>query len=365
MRLRNRTWPRLLAALAVVVFITAIPSAQARLKVGDPAPKFQPGKWIQGGPVSQFEPGKVYIVEFWATWCGPCRVSTPHLNELALKFQARGLVVIGQDVWENDEEAVAPFVKGMGSKMTYRVATDNKTEEKEGAMAATWMKAAGQGGIPTAFVIEKKGRVAWIGHPMELNDKLISDLLADRYDLAKAAAEYEENARNQQVLTELSQKLDQSVRQKEWDAALANLDHMEKLAPSSERDALSMARFQVLLLKKDLPAAYKLAGAMSDSHLDDAQTQNLLAWAIATMEGLDKRDLTLAEKMAGRADKASNGKDPNVLDTLARVQFMNGKKSQAVATEKRAVELAEGKDKEGFAKSLELYKQGKLPEIHP
>src|SRR6185503_13787017 len=110
-------------------------AAETALKVGDPAPKLQTGKWVQGDPVKEFEKGKAYIVEFWATWCGPCRVSIPHLNEIHNKFKGKGLVVIGQDCAERDESLVAPFIKKMGDKMTYRVALDDKQGSKTGKMA--------------------------------------------------------------------------------------------------------------------------------------------------------------------------------------------------------------------------------------
>ena len=66
--------------------------------------------------------------------------------------------------------------------------------------------------------------------------------------------------------------------------------------------------------------------------------------------------------MAGRANQATQGKEPGILDTLARVQFMNGKTNEAVATEQKAVNLAEGPVKERLQQFLAGYQQGKLPE---
>ena len=169
-----------LLSLAVAIGITLAllgRGTTAKLKVGDPAPTMQAAEWIQGPPVNAFEPGKVYIVEFWATWCGPCRASIPHLNDLHQKYKDAGLIVIGQNVSEPDEQAVAPFVKAMGGTMGYGVALDDRNRETEGAMAVTWMRAANLAGIPAAFVIDKKGRIAWIGHPMQLREGLLQNLL--------------------------------------------------------------------------------------------------------------------------------------------------------------------------------------------
>ena len=172
------TTSRILSATLALIASTWMTQAAGKLKVGDPAPKLQTGKWVQGDPVTGFENGKAYIVEFWATWCGPCRVSIPHLNEIHEKFKDKGLIVIGQDCYEKDESQVSPFVKKMGQKMTYRVALDNKSGNSQGAMATNWMEAAGQNGIPTAFVVNKQGRIAWIGHPMELKESLLEQVLA-------------------------------------------------------------------------------------------------------------------------------------------------------------------------------------------
>src|SRR5512147_1308930 len=99
-----------LAALVLGLLASPVISFSATLKVGDPAPKLQTGKWIQGEAVNKFEDGKAYIVEFWATWCGPCRTSIPHVNSLSEKFKDKGLVVIGQNCWERSDALVEPFV---------------------------------------------------------------------------------------------------------------------------------------------------------------------------------------------------------------------------------------------------------------
>jgi hypothetical protein len=115
------------------------------------------------------------------------------------------------------------------------------------------------------------------------------------------------------------------------------------------------------LSKKDYDEAYRLARKISDADKDNATVQNELAWTIATMDGVEKRDLELAELIANRANKAAGGKDPAILDTLARVVFMKGDKKEAVEIQQKAVDLSEGSGKKNLQKVLDSYKAGKLP----
>jgi thiol-disulfide isomerase/thioredoxin len=182
--------------LAIAVLMAVAGASRAELMVGDQAPKLQTGKWIQGQSVSGFDSNHVYIVEFWATWCGPCVQSIPHLNQLWQKFEDKGVVVIGQDVWDSDA-AVAPFVKKMGTNMTYRVALDDKSSDADGIMSSTWWKrAVNHHGIPTAFIINRDGVIAWIGHPMGLKEQVLDDIVSGRQDLAKARADYQKEFAN-------------------------------------------------------------------------------------------------------------------------------------------------------------------------
>jgi len=59
------------------------------LNLGDPAPSLRVREWLKGKPVGQFEKGTVYVVEFWATWCTPCKAAMPRLSKLAGKYKKR------------------------------------------------------------------------------------------------------------------------------------------------------------------------------------------------------------------------------------------------------------------------------------
>ena len=164
-------------AVAVVALFAARSFAQEKqavtLTVGDAAPPLAADKWVKGKPVQKLEKGKVYVLEFWATWCGPCVAAIPHVTELQKKYADQGLTVIGMNVWENDVAQVEPFVKKMGDKMDYAVATDVVARgERQGKMATTWMAAAGRNGIPCSFIVDRQGKIAWIGHPMAMDEPL-------------------------------------------------------------------------------------------------------------------------------------------------------------------------------------------------
>ena len=70
-------------ALALLSFAAC--AADPALKIGDPAPALEPMAWIKGEPVKKFAPGRVYVIEFWATWCVPCKELMPHLSDLQRK----------------------------------------------------------------------------------------------------------------------------------------------------------------------------------------------------------------------------------------------------------------------------------------
>lgn len=206
----------------------------ADLSIGSPPPAISIAKWYKGQPVTAFDKKKTYVVEFWATWCGPCKESIPHLTQLAKKNP--DVTFIGVSVWEDDNgPKIANFVKEMGSKMDYHVGYSSN----KGGMAKTWMEAAGQNGIPTAFVV-KNNEIEWIGHPMEL-EKPLGEIKSGRFDVAAFKAKFakqREEARQEMAVNKEVQACSKLYASGKKAEAKANLDALvvkhPKIAPQAD-----------------------------------------------------------------------------------------------------------------------------------
>ncbi len=150
------------------------------LKVGAVAPPLEVGKWIKGEAVAGFAPSYYYIVEFSGVACAPCRASIPHLSEMAERYSSI-LKVISIYVLENGAyppkdtintsyvQRVERFIANMGDKISYEVAVDNPKQ----SIFRDWMVSAGRPGIPAAFIVDRTGRINWIGHPKDLEKQLL------------------------------------------------------------------------------------------------------------------------------------------------------------------------------------------------
>lgn len=265
-------------------------------QLGDQAPELKVATWVKGGPV-ELAKGKgktIYVVEFWATWCPPCRESIPHLTELQKKLKDKGVVFVG--VSSEEVGTVREFVKKMGSKMEYAVAVDDK-----GATTKRYLEAWGIEGIPHAFIVDKEGRIIWQGHPMAGLGEVLDAMLKGEYDLRTAqlaARAVELGARYfKQARTELTEE---------------------------ERKGLDTLGARIVELGMGMKSADLL---------------NNFAWVIMKDEEIVGRDLELALSAAKAAYDLTEGKEASVVDTYAWALFENGKVSEAIEMEKSALAL--------------------------
>lgn len=170
---------RHITALIILSGLTCVSFAQT-LTPGMKAPALN-ATWIKGQSVEKLEKGRIYVIDFWATWCGFCIDGMPHLTQLSKKYADKA-TFIAMNVWEQPgddiPERVQKKVDELGEKMDVNVGRDGK----EGLIAKNWLNAAKIQGIPTSFVVNGEGNVVWIGHPSEL-EPVIEELIAGKFNI--------------------------------------------------------------------------------------------------------------------------------------------------------------------------------------
>jgi cytochrome c biogenesis protein CcmG/thiol:disulfide interchange protein DsbE len=139
------------------------PSIHARSFRGRPAPEFVAEKWLTPPPDTA---GKFVLIDFWATWCGPCRRSIPLLNAIQERYRDR-LVVIGLSA-----ESEAEVRRMTSPQIHYTVAIDT---------AHRLASVVGVEAIPHTLLIDPKGIVRYEGNPLYLNSQAALEHLLDKY----------------------------------------------------------------------------------------------------------------------------------------------------------------------------------------
>lgn len=141
-----------LAAGALAAVLVSLPAADAAKadapQAGKPAPAWEL-KDVDGKPVKSADfKGKVVVLDFWATWCPPCRAEIPSFVALQKQYGQDGLQVVGVSLDEKGPAVVKPFMKKMGINYPVVMGTPAVTDAYGGIE-----------GIPTTFIIDREGRI--------------------------------------------------------------------------------------------------------------------------------------------------------------------------------------------------------------
>ena len=315
-------------------------------KVGDEAPS----KDISGVTVvKEFGnpaeiAGKPMVVEFWATWCGPCKMSIPHLTTLQKKYGTDRLNIIGVTNPDKaqDMAKIERFVKKEGPRMGYWVVAD------EGEMARDWMKAAGQNGIPCAFIVCNRGKIQFIGNPLDRKfDDILDKVVRGRYDHVSM-----EKAKNHLAEIERARKMSN------WDQYYTLSDKVIEIDPVVFY-GLHMDRFDVELMdRNNSQKAYQDAMALAINRQDDPELLSWMAEHIALSPSVpdDKRDLDVALMLVQSARKAGGSKDTALMVSEAKIRMARGEIGEAVKLQRKASWSAPEARKDEYKRLYQEYK---------
>ncbi|MER8842241.1 TlpA family protein disulfide reductase [Mesorhizobium sp. M0913] len=276
------------------------------LQMGSPAPPINVDTWLRGEPLTNFQPGKVYIVEFWATWCELCMAEMLDLMRIQEKYKDGGLEVVGVAANEDAPTTVEARTKldawltEKCSHLSYRIGFDHT-----GEMNKLWMKPSFSVGIPTSFVVDRDGHIAFIGRPSQL-DEVLPKVLNGSWrisDKAKAAdteriATSELMARERALKQPIDDRFWAAVKLEDWMTALWAIEEGIALMPDDINFRLAHAH---LLLHKiqdmwtGLPAMRQLVRDAIDKNSED--------WMVSALDQLfhpanDHSRLPPAERFA-------------------------------------------------------------------
>ena len=314
--------------------------------------------WIQGEAPSAWEPGKVYILECWATWCGPCIAVIPHVNGLYQKYQDKGLRVIGVNVWEDGRDKVAAFVEKKGDGMSYPVAYTGRG----GAFETDWLKPAGVTGIPHAFVV-RDGKVLFKTHPSRLTEEVVEALLEGGEAADKVVEDIARQGRMQAGLAAASRAFQEAAREGKVEEMEAKLEELRKLTGGGAN--LAGPELQLDFARKDWVAAGKRIAGRPEG----TAGVMLLRTAAGLAEKAAEVPMDLLKEIAGAYEGLGDQlTSPMDFRTIAVLHWKAGDKEAAVVAARKALELVKSPDlaKRGapvvpFEKFLAALEAGQLP----
>jgi len=365
----------LLILLCNLTLLSFAQNAPPSVNIGDPAPPLRVREWLKGTPVQQFEKGSVYVVEFWATWCKPCKAAMPHLSSLAAKYRD-SVIILGVSIYEDKSTSVAKikaFVDSMGNQMNYQVAIQDSN-----FMVADWIEAANakDNGIPATFVVNAEGRLAWIGHPKDL-DEVLPKIVNNTWDLKEALTKRNLNLHLSYLDREASYDLTlyepDPLKPGDLgkpDSALAMIDRITKKEPMLKYTPRIASTTFSSLLKTDLQKAYQYAKVVMVTATYEEPAYSSIYNVINSYSDILKFPAEIY-KLGAEAYKAyidlipypEIANTPKLYHKMAALYWRANDQQKAIDAEQKAINIL--KSKKDFSKAdlsvyesqLQLYKK--------
>ena len=341
-----------LACFCVIGAAVAAPTHDPTFRIGDSPPPLAPMAWIKGDPVPEFRPGHVYVVKFFATWCGSSRQAMPRLSRLA-RQHAGQLTVIGVVIREDERgqptlAAVTDFVNARGDDLSYTVAMDDPEKK---TLYHAWMRASGMHGVPTAFIVGRDGKLAYVGYMMDDEaaytfDTALAQALAGASDAAAARAlQADVNRQTAERLREIEvmKPVREARNRGDYRTAVLEADKIIAAAPEFAWQAFSEKLAALLHIDEREALAFAQEQAQSAAwrtalNLEDATEFLGGVGRIIAQETNLSRDTY--EQAAAYLQKSARSEDAMDWLLLARLYSMIGAFDRAVTAQEKAIAAA-------------------------
>ena len=335
----------MLARVLVLVSVSWPALAIGQPIIGEPAPVLGDAvTWVLGPTAPTYEPGQVYVLDFWATWCPPCYPMIDDLTQLAAAHREDGLVIVGVAVGTDLGTPLERFVEKEKDRIGYTIAKPEDDEALKRALFHPALADPDDFYLPTLVIIDRQGRLAWVsepGDPKRGFDEALAAILAGRFDLegARRAAEARVKAkvRGGDRLAEIRQLRDAgSLREASRALVTSTAEAPEVYAP--EAAALFV---DLMCLEREQEASALAVALLEEAGLDRVPELVLMTRAILFLGRDDQRDLEFAERLASNALALSGGNHPDFLYSLAKVAYARSDQPASDEYRRRAIAAAE------------------------
>ncbi len=329
----------LLATLVVQSWTLAVPALEPGNEVTPEA--IRQATFVQGEAPGSWKQGNIYILECWATWCGPCIAAIPHVDALYDKYHSRGLNVIGMNVMEDGVEKVRNFVEKKKDGMSYPVAYVGNG----GPFEKSWMEPAGVLGIPHAFVV-KDGRLLFEIHPALISEEMIESLLAGGEREKTVVDEILLAQNSKHEITALEGKFHEAMAKSDFQDAEEIIGKIEKL----DKNALGLGMYKCMLSmeRNDWDSAIGHIEGINDIGVRNSVASMLFMNSEVTGRKLPSGFLGGLARILGKETGPDAPLSPLDPAALALILYKLDKKPEAIKAAEKALRDAESlANKEG------------------
>lgn len=304
-----------------------------------------PEVWLQGTPVREWEKDKVYIFEFWATWCGPCLAVMPHMEQLYQAFKDNPrFQIIGINVMDNKTpEALKTFLKNRPISLNYAMAVDVKGKKTK----AEWLDPLGVEGIPEAFAV-KNGKLIWRGHPVKLTEEMLQAMLKPDFSAASLPGEDADAGRREwKRYRQTAETVQRLVRTEGKAAAEQFLKQVQASGQLSPDRLLQLRMFLFESLGKlgQFDEAQSVLNDLSREHQDNYRVQINIAGNLLDRDIMpaDKLQPDLVERCLDRCieiSKKDNKEASLPWRMMAELREREGKNREALECMEKSISLS-------------------------